>query len=223
MRILSMYFFIQIPSSRYWWNSLVYKLECFFPSFLEFQWTDGDPGAFSFPKTGLLLHIFNLVFTATLISRVVNYGGSYQRLHPIKQVILNSIQGIIISFSPGIVLYSTIMIFQNSYGTQPPPPLFSPSENVYSSQVLHFIRAHFGCDISGMLDGLVGIDMDQLGSTKLKQFLIRNLMGSLSCSVGIAASFGRSWTFGFVVLCFCSIQKRLLAHVLHQVDFLSPF
>ncbi|KAA1112728.1 hypothetical protein PGT21_007669 [Puccinia graminis f. sp. tritici] len=170
---------------------------------------------------GLLFHIFNLVFTATIISRVVSYGGSYQGLDPIKQGILNSIQGIIISLSPGIVLYSTIMIFQNSYGTRPPPPLFFPKENVYFSQALHFIRVHVGYDVSGMLDGLVGIDMDQLGSTKLKRLLIRNLMGSLSCSVGIAASFAQSWTFGFLVLCFCSILKRLLAHLLHQLDLLS--
>ncbi|OAW00112.1 hypothetical protein PTTG_05950 [Puccinia triticina 1-1 BBBD Race 1] len=170
---------------------------------------------------GLLFHIFNLIFTAAIISRFVNCGGRYHCQDPNKQDILNSIRAIIISFSPGIVLYVTIMIFQNSYGTRPPPQLFSPAQNIYSSKLVHAVRTHLGYDISGMFDEIAGIDMDQLGSTKLKQYLIRNFLGSLSCSVGIAVSYGQSWTFGFVVLCCCSIQERLLTSLFHPLDFLA--
>ncbi|KAI7943838.1 hypothetical protein MJO28_011366, partial [Puccinia striiformis f. sp. tritici] len=170
----------------------------------------------------LVFHIFNLVSTATAISRLIGYGASYQRINPIREDIINSIKAIIISLSPGIVLYFTIMIFQNSYGTRPPPPLFSPAESGHWSDVQHFIKTRFGYNISGMFDGLVGIDMDQLGSTKLKQFLIRNFMGSLRCSVGIAVSYGQPWTFGFVVVTCCFIQERLLAHLPHQMNFLLP-
>jgi len=172
---------------------------------------------------GLVFHIFNLVFTATTLSRFIRPGARYNDCPtPAKQVVLNAIQGIIISLFPGIALCFTIIIFQNSYGTRSPPPLLSPTDSVYVSQLISLLQTRLGYDITGIFDGLVGIDMDQLGSTKLKQFLIRNFLGSLSCSVGIAVSFSQSWSYGFLVLACCSIQKRLLAYLFHQLLYVLP-
>ncbi|PLW11865.1 hypothetical protein PCANC_22242 [Puccinia coronata f. sp. avenae] len=172
--------------------------------------------------SGLVFHIFSLVLTATIIARL-KYGQTrHGRSNLSKKDILNAIQGIIISFFPGIVLCFTIIIFQNSYGTRSPPPLFSPAQNVHLSQFMSWVARQTGYDISEIFDGLVGIDMDQLGSTKMKQFLIRNLMGSLSSSIGISVAFDQPWAFGFAVLSCCSLQKRLLLHILHGIPILLP-
>lgn len=126
-----------------------------------------------------------------------------------RQTILYSIDAIIISLLPGIVLFGIIAIFQTSYGTRPLPPLFSPSENTYHSKIANLVEENLGLDVAPMFDSLVGIDMDQLGSPRLKRLLVRDLMGSLSSSVAITVPYGRSWTFGFVTLACSLIQKEL--------------
>lgn len=155
---------------------------------------------------GLIFHIFNVVMAATWISKFAKLKDERDSM---RQTILYSIDAIIISLLPGIVLFGIIAIFQTSYGTRPLPPLFSPSENTYHSKIANLVEENLGLDVAPMFDSLVGIDMDQLGSPRLKRLLVRDLMGSLSSSVAITVPYGRSWTFGFVTLACSLIQKEL--------------
>lgn len=159
-----------------------------------------------FKLSDLILYIAHVVGTATVFSKFL---ARADHLDPTRRLMQKSIEAIIISFLPGIVLYLTILIFQNSYGTRSPPRLFCLIENAYCAEMVAWVKSNMALDMTPIFDHLIGIDMDQLGSIELKQLLIRNLMGSLSCSVGITVPFGHPWAFGFAVLAWASVQKEL--------------